>query len=68
MIFNEYSTDAGKMFAIQNNIKPNSEFGELIFSQKETQFILTGILKDSEGNDTNGRFIQLELPSAGETA
>ena len=62
MIFNEYSTDAGKMFAIQNNIKPSSEFGELVFSQKEDQFILTGILKDIEGNDKNGRFIQLKLP------
>lgn len=68
MIFNEYSTDAGKMFAIQNNIKPSSEFGELVFSQKEYQFILTGILKDIEGNDINGRFIQLELPGGEEIA
>lgn len=66
MIFNEYSTDAGKMFATQNNIKPSYEFGELVFSQKEDQFILTGILKDIEGNDENGRFIQLELPSGEE--
>lgn len=66
MIFNEGSAEFAEQIAKQNYLKPYSEFGELIFKQTKKQFILTGILKDDEGNESNGRFIQLELPDNNE--
>ncbi|MCM1362866.1 MAG: hypothetical protein NC235_13350 [Clostridiales bacterium] len=63
MIFNEGSAEFAEQIAKQNYLKPYSEFGELIFKQAKEQFILTGILKDDEGSESNGRFIQLKLPS-----
>ena len=62
MIFNEGSAEFAEQIAKQNYLKPYSEFGELIFKQAKEQFILTGILEDDDGNESNGRFIQLELP------
>ena len=62
MIFNEGSAEFAEQIAKQNYLKPYSEFGELIFKQVKEQFILTGILEDDDGNESNGRFIQLELP------
>ncbi len=62
MIFNEGNAEFAEQIAKQNYLKPYSEFGELIFKQAKKQFILTGILEDAEGNESNGRFIQLELP------
>lgn len=62
MIFNEGNAEFAEQIAKQNYLKPYSEFGELIFKQAKEQFILTGILEDAEGNESNGRFIQLELP------
>lgn len=63
IIFNEGSAEFAEQIAKQNYLKPYSEFGELIFKQAKEQFILTGILKDDEGSESNGRFIQLKLPS-----
>lgn len=68
MIFNEGSAEFAEQIAKQNYLKPYSEFGELIFKQAKEQFILTGILKDDEGSEINGRFIQLKLPSNDEIA
>ena len=68
MIFNEGSAEFAEQIAKQNYLKPYSEFGELIFKQAKEQFILTGILKDDEGSESNGRFIQLKLPSNDEIA
>lgn len=68
MIFNEGNAEFAEQIAKQNYLKPYSEFGELIFKQAKEQFILTGILEDDEGNESNGRFIQLKLPSNDEIA
>ena len=55
MIFNEGSAEFAEQIAKQNYLKPYSEFGELIFKQAKEQFILTGILEDDDGNESNGR-------------
>lgn len=68
IIFNEGNAEFAEQIVKQNYLKPYSEFGELIFKQAKEQFILTGVLEDDEGSESNGRFIQLKLPSNDEIA